>query len=362
MPPPRNLIKFTPRSFDADGNETTTKIEPRNSTSKSSGRGGGGGSGNEGMVQAQSTPTKIPKRINSPEMLEYPRDIGRSSGQGHYMIFDILKFNSGKSTTGKNIRSNAKSNALKNKTKIVIKQIALYMPAAVDVAYGLKYNEDTTSVLDEGAAPLIDAALNAGQALLQNTTDMAGVAAQVKKAGVDASGKVEGLAGDVANALRNKVVGAKLSQQNKGKMTINKKELFFEGVKRRTFSYTFSFIPVSQKDSTTIFEIIESFKMAMLPNYTEGQLLAGTESRTLTIPDIFDIKYMHIGQNGQAAENRYLNRVSTCHLTNMSVKYGDERYTTYTPDAHGAPPQKSSITLQFTEIEIVTKEAAKRGF
>ena len=362
MPPPRNLVKFTPRSSDADGNETTTKIESRNSASKSYGRGGGPGSGNEGIVLARSTPTKIPNRINSPEMLEYPRDIGRSSGQGHYMIFDILKFNSGKGTTGKNIRSNARSNALKNKTKIVIKQIALYMPAAVDVAYGLKYNEDTTSVLAEGAAPIIEAAIGTVQGLVKGTTDMAGAKAQVKKSGGDALGKVEGLAGDAANALRNQVVGAKLSQQNKGKVTIDKKELFFEGVQRRTFSYTFSFIPASQTDSQIIFKIIESFKMAMLPNYTEGQILAGTESRTLTIPDIFDIKYMHIGQNGKAAENRYLNKVSTCYLTDMSVKYGDDRYTTYTPDDKGAPPQNSSMTLQFTEIEIVTRDAAQEGF
>ena len=359
MPPPRNLIKFTP---SAQANDLSgvgeDMIEPRNSTTKSYGRGGGGGSGNEGIVLARSTPTKIPNRINSPEMLEYPRDIGRSSGQGHYMIFDILKFNSGKGTTGKNIRSNA----LKNKTKIVIKQIALYMPAAVDVAYGLKYNEDTTSVLAEGAAPIIEAAVGLGQGIVKGTTDMAGGVAQVKKSGGDALGKVEGLAGDAANALRNQVVGAKLSQQNKGKVTIDKKELFFEGVQRRTFSYTFSFIPASQTDSQIIFKIIESFKMAMLPNYTEGLVFEGTKSRTLTIPDIFDIKYMHIGQNGQAAENRYLNKVSTCYLTDMSVKYGDDRYTTYTPDDNGAPPQKSSITLQFTEIEIVTKKQAQRGF
>ena len=358
MPPPRNLIKFTPRSSDADGNETTTKIESRNSASKSYGRGGGPGSGNEGIVLARSTPTKIPNRINSPEMLEYPRDIGRSSGQGHYIIFDILEFFSGEGTTGKNIRSNA----LKNKAKMVKKQIALYMPAAVDVAYGLKYNEDTTSVLAEGAAPIIEAAIGLGQGLGQGTTDMAGAKAQVKKSGGDALGKVEGLAGDAANALANVLPGGKLVQQNKGKVTIDKKELFFEGVQRRTFSYTFSFIPASQTDSQIIFKIIESFKMAMLPNYTEGLVFEGTKSRTLTIPDMFDIKYMHIGQNGQAAENRYLNKVSTCYLTNMSVKYGDDRYTTYTPDDKGAPPQNSSMTLQFTEIEIVTRDAAQEGF
>jgi len=356
MPPPRNLIKFTPRSFDADGNETTTKIEPRNSASKSYGRGGGGGSGNEGIVLARSTPTKIPNRINSPEMLEYPRDIGRSSGQGHYIIFDILEFFSGEGTTGKNIRSNA----LKNKAKMVKKQIALYMPASVDVAYGTKYPEDTVSVLAEGAAPIIGAAIDAGKSL--GTIDMVAIGEKLLKTGTPSLDSVAALAGDAANALASELPGAKLVQQNKGKVTIDKKELFFEGVKRRTFSYTFSFIPASQTDSQIIFKIIESFKMAMLPNYTEGLVFEGTKSRTLTIPDIFDIKYMHIGQNGRAAENRYLNRVSTCHLTNMSVKYGDEKYTAHMPDNRGAPPQKSSITLQFTEIEIVTKKQAQRGF
>ena len=30
MPPPRDLKKYTPRSFDEDGNETTTKIAQLN--------------------------------------------------------------------------------------------------------------------------------------------------------------------------------------------------------------------------------------------------------------------------------------------------------------------------------------------
>ena len=80
-----NLIKFTP---SAQANDLSgvgeDMIEPRNSTTKRADRGGGGGSGNEGKV--------ISKTIQSTKMLEYPKDIGRSSGQGHYIIFDILTF------------------------------------------------------------------------------------------------------------------------------------------------------------------------------------------------------------------------------------------------------------------------------
>jgi len=364
-----NLIKFTP---SAQANDLSgvgeDMIEPRNSTTKRADRGGKGrsgggpGSGNEGKVINRETTSR---KMQSPEMLEYPKDIGRSSGQGHYIIFDIIQFNSGKGPTKKEI----KSNALRNKTKIVKQQIALYMPENVDVTYATKYNDLAVGAFAELSAPEISSAiqnLDSGASVIDQAKTVYDSAVKAVKAG----GK-QALTDSTQAAVVNTIKalefgsfkgGTNLTQQGLGKVITDKMEFFFEGVGRRTFSYTFNFIPASQKDSEIIFKIIEAFKMGMLPDYADGLFGGGTGSRTLTIPDIFDIKYMHIGQNGRAAENRYLNRVSTCHLTNMSVKYGDDRYTTYTPDAQGAPPQKSSITLQFTEIEIVTKKQAQRGF
>jgi len=366
-----NLIKFTP---SAQANDLSgvgeDMIEPRNSTTKRADRGGKGrsgggpGSGNEGKVINRETTSR---KMQSPEMLEYPKDIGRSSGQGHYIIFDIIQFNSGKGPTKKEI----KSNALRNKTKIVKQQIALYMPENVDVNYATKYNDLAVGAFAELSAPIISNAIqNFGsgtgggdqlKAVVKNANNAirsggVGAAADVATAGVVAAAKVFEIVVPGGTGTTN------LVQQGLGKVITDKMEFFFEGVGRRTFSYTFNFIPASQKDSEIIFKIIEAFKMGMLPDYADGLFGGGTGSRTLTIPDIFDIKYMHIGQNGRAAENRYLNRVSTCHLTNMSVKYGDEKYTAHMPDNRGAPPQKSSITLQFTEIEIVTKKQAQRGF
>ena len=46
----------------------------------------------------------------------------------------------------------------------------------------------------------------------------------------------------------------------------------------------------------------------------------------------------------------------------MSVKYGSDRYTAYRPDDIGAPPQNTSVTLNFQEVEIVTRERAEKGF
>ena len=46
----------------------------------------------------------------------------------------------------------------------------------------------------------------------------------------------------------------------------------------------------------------------------------------------------------------------------MSVKYGSDRYTAYRPDDFGAPPQNTSVSLTFQEVEIVTRERAEQGF
>ena len=147
----------------------------------------------------------------------------------------------------------------------------------------------------------------------------------------------------------------------------------FEGVGRRTFSYTFAFIPKSAKESQQIDAIIYELKRAMLPSYNqEGFAGFGGRGpdRTLNIPNTFDIEYLYIPPDGGAKRNNFLNKISTCYLTDMSVSYGGDRYTAYSEqvtnrgegDESGAPPQRTSVTLNFTELEIITKEDMDLGY
>jgi hypothetical protein len=54
----------------------------------------------------------------------------------------------------------------------------------------------------------------------------------------------------------------------------------------------------------------------------------------------------------------------------MSVSYGGDRYTAYSEqvtnrgvgDESGAPPQRTTVTLNFTEIEIITQEDTDLGY
>ena len=94
----------------------------------------------------------------------------------------------------------------------------------------------------------------------------------------------------------------------------------------------------------------------MLPSFV------GDSRRSMTIPDMFDITYMHKGD-----QNAFLNKISTCFLESADVTYGGDRFNSYgeaqTLDGtKGAPPQRTTLTLAFKEIEIMTREKILEGF
>jgi len=129
-------------------------------------------------------------------------------------------------------------------------------------------------------------------------------------------------------------------------------EMMFEGVGRRSFSYTFAFIPKSAQEAKTIERIIYAFKENMMPEYSNPNT-----RREMNIPNVFDIQYMY-----QSTENKFLNKISTCFLQKIDVTYGADRYTAYDPVDGSPPPQKSSITLSFVEMETLSRDMIKEGF
>ena len=115
----------------------------------------------------------------------------------------------------------------------------------------------------------------------------------------------------------------------------------FEGVGRRNFSFTFIFIPKSERESQVVDQIIKKFKYHMLPSFV------GDSRRSMTIPDMFDITYMHKGD-----QNAFLNKISTCFLESADVTYGGDRFNSYgesqTLDGtKGAPPLVWHIFITF---------------
>ena len=331
-------------------------------------------------------------------ILQYPSDLGGVPDQGHFILFFINEQQPGElehndkppklstsensanskrraapfagqgntagygSTSGasaietQNIRKVEEAQKTENKnagkgiftlkrapTKSLSTAIALYMPTTVDVTYNAGYEEKEIGRLAGAGVAAFDAFKGGGI-----------------NAAVDAVAKKlpEMVDESIFDAIDGIAPGAKAIMFAKsGKVVSNRMELIFSGVGKRSFSYTFKFLPRSQKESKDVKSIVEKFKYHMLPK-VEGD---PGSSRTFVTPDTFDIEYRWVGNSNH---NPYLNKISTCVLENMSVKYGGSvGYQAFEPDEKGnTPPVETEISLQFKELEIITKARAEQGY
>ena len=331
-------------------------------------------------------------------ILQYPSDLGGVPDQGHFILFFINEQQPGQlehnekppklstsensanskrradpfagqgntagygSTSGasaietQNIRKVEEAQKTENKnagkgiftlkrapTKRLSTAIALYMPTTVDVTYNAGYEEKEIGRLAGAGVAAFDAFKGGGI-----------------NAAVDAVAKKlpEMVDESIFDAIDGIAPGAKAIMFAKsGKVVSNRMELIFSGVGKRSFSYTFKFLPRSQKESKDVKSIVEKFKYHMLPK-VEGD---PGSSRTFVTPDTFDIEYRWVGNSNH---NPYLNKISTCVLENMSVKYGGSvGYQAFEPDEKGnTPPVETEISLQFKELEIITKARAEQGY
>ena len=338
----------------------------------------------------------------SSNILSYPLNVDTDEQQGHYVLFHINTRTNGKLLTpksGKNIesavkkideenaqrlggfaggrggdprqfmkeqkidgvgipktkdslgrgKSNTKSIVLsKLPTKKLEKSIALYMPAQVTATYGVNYSDKEIGSLAMAGSAAIEAFKAGGsntEAKIRSALSAAGPAGK------------EMLQGFLEGALDAVAPGAQaLAQLERGTVVTPRMEMMFEGVGRRSFSYTFNFIPKSEQEALVVEEIIQHFKFYMMPAYSNPNT-----RREMDIPGTFDIQYMYRG-----SENNFINKVSTCFLTQVDVQYGDAKFKTYEEATglrgKGLPPQKSQIQLSFSEIELLSQDKIADGF
>ena len=223
--------------------------------------------------------------------------------------------------------------------------IALYMPPTVSVTYTANYTDTEIGAGAAAAQRFLGAnSFKEGVGIAMSDEMNAEVVQALKTAALGTVGAIPGFQGT-----------RELYEMNAGFIMTNRMELAFKGLPKRGFQYTFKMIPKSEQEAEEVKNIVTAFKMNMLP---EGMLATGGfTGRNLKIPNTFDIKYMFVGR-----ENSYLNKISTCVLESMNVTYGGDRYKTFDGNSDGAPPVETTITLNFKEMELITKERAQEGF
>jgi len=129
-------------------------------------------------------------------------------------------------------------------------------------------------------------------------------------------------------------------------------ESVFKSVPFREFNFPFTFAPKNEKEKDSVHKILQLFRFHMLPEHQNGA------NGYFNVPSEFQITYMY-----RDNENTYLPRISRCVLKSVDIDYAPEGVvSTLVPDERGAPPTIITMSLNFGETEIMTKETVAKGF
>ena len=346
-------------------------------------------SGAQGKVAAQLL-KKSPFEINdSPveaakrdplqfSFISYPRDLATAE-VGHYILFYSLKnkFSAGankdlqvakdlgfanaigphagqtkmkdlRKVGGSKIKPVKVSNSVLSKFPThtqVTSAVALYMPPGVGVKYGQNYGAEAAELSGTVANTL-------------------GIAKGAVKTTDQLKANIQGTAGGLATYGKN-IVGEALSMAGAGDpiklsskafgVAVNPhEEMFYEGPSFREFSYAFDFYPRDEKEMKDVQNIVKLFKYHQAPDLDMSKY----GGRLFNVPSEFEIHYMY-----QDRVNNYMNKISKVACKGVDVQYGEEeQFSTFKPDADGAPPVSTKLTLNFVELELMTKEKIYKGF
>ena len=292
------------------------------------------------------------------EAVIYPEDLG-SNDQGHYVQFFINEQENANVNFGGSSRrvpsqparntGSSTAQVKRSATRTLSSSICMYMPATVSTSQNSKYGEHEIGAAVAGAI--------AGYKGFQEGEGFINTIKSVKDAVSPVAGEV--VKETMKGALDTIAKGAKAAIDiNRGMVTNNRLEMVFEGVDRRSFSFSFKMMPKSESEAIAVDKIVNMFRFYMAPSFDGGNL----QSRTFIVPATFDIEYYHtVGER-----NNFLNRISTCVLESCNVTYGGERVQFFRPtsgvNGKGAPPVETSIELSFKELEVITREKIAEGF
>jgi len=218
-------------------------------------------------------------------------------------------------------------------TAPVMHRIYLYMPTNMSFGYGFEYEDANMSGMDILKLP---------KALAQGNAEVA----------KDIGKKIAMTNLKVLDDLGSKVgieagtLGKFFSAQQR--QVINPMNLhIFKEVKRREFSFAYTFLPKSRAEMLNCHEIVNILKFFAHPKRSEG------EGRFLDYPAEFQIYFLQ----GDGKNNAYMPYIFKCALKDIKVSYGEETvFSTFESDDFGASPTKMKLDLTFSELEILTRD------
>ena len=217
----------------------------------------------------------------------------------------------------------------------VTSAVALYMPAGISVNYKNGYEVEAAELSGDifrtgQSMKAADTRTKALESFLKGFTGMSAV--YFKQL---ASGGLDMLGGGDLFRLSTKSMGVAVNPRN---------EQYYNGPGFRSFSYTFDFYPKNAEEAFDVQKIVKLFKYHSSPAMEEAK----SAGRFFIAPSEFEIHYMF-----KDRPNPNLHKISRCVCTDVDVKYGPEaQFSTF----EDGQPVTTQLTLNFTELEFVTKE------
>ena len=129
-------------------------------------------------------------------------------------------------------------------------------------------------------------------------------------------------------------------------------ELMYGGTDLRNFTLNFKLVPRDATESSTIKQICNQFKRAMLPKLDPGDVFGGTSPGTfkgfIGVPDLCRVAFMK-----GSSEHEGLPRFKMCAITQVDVNYTpDGAYATY----FDGQPVAIQLSISFQETKMVFAE------
>lgn len=260
------------------------------------------------------------------------------------------------SRSGKGIESfNSLSLGFGGNKRRVNLSIALPMPAQLNSNYGFDYEDvDYTGLMN---------LISAKNVIQKLAVDGQEVDAETKEVFRKIGSIPAGVLDSLSNIFGSDSVNAVDALNMRKAQAPNKyKEQTFKGVTRRSFSFEWELSPRSREDALRIYSIVYAFKKYAHPSRTEGGLY-------LNYPAQFKI-----GFYTRSELNDFLFRIALCGCTKCEVTYGGEDLSffrdflatsePFSPQSSfsGSPANTVKLSLEFTELELLTQERIQQGY
>ena len=308
-------------------------------------------------------------------ILSYPTNVGTGNEYQHSIEFTARK---------RNLSSPNQSSSSS------LGSVVLYLPPdALKTSYSQTFGDTDLGAVGIGLAGVSSQdALNAVGSIEQSIRSATGGAVDAATSalgsafdaasgvfgGINISGAlaqgavnegVRGLSGPAGNA-RDAIL------KKAGRIINPHKAVIYQGPGGfRVFNYTFVMSPESQTEAETIAKIVHYFKYYMHPGLPTADSASGgniNSSITLSYPEEFNITVRvknddKPGTTGlpSSARVKPLFKIDRCFLESLSVDYSTSGGPAFIVDGITAPAT-TTLSLQFKETVLMTKEKIREGF